>query len=126
VQTGVGIIQFIIDQKIKDQEVEELTKTLIGEFQAQPRALIQHVQGLKQSLITLRSLQDPIQIGSIRQMLIAEFYKATAQIPENEKPLMIQIINRYVSVLAFDAANNLVLTDDEYVLRDACDHAQYH
>ncbi len=113
VQTGIGIIQFIIGQEIKPNEVEELTQSSIEEFQTYPQEFIRQITSLQQSLTTIKSLQDPLQIGTLRQMLIAEFYKATLPMKEADKPLLIRVMNRYVKVLAFDEANNLVLTNKD-------------
>ncbi len=111
VKTAVGIVQFVIGQQIKPGEVDELTQSSIPEFKTDPQEFTRQIQGLQQSLNTMQSLQDPLQIGTLRQMLIAEFHKATLPMAETDKPLLIRIINRYVKVMAYDATNNLALTD---------------
>ncbi|RMH75161.1 MAG: hypothetical protein D6681_22490, partial [Calditrichaeota bacterium] len=111
VQTGVEIVEFIIGQHIQPSEVEELTQAAIQEFPQAPAQFLQQVNSLRQSLQTLHSLTDPVKIGLARQELITAFHKGTRQIPEEQKPMIIRIINRYVKVLAFDPANNLTLTN---------------
>jgi hypothetical protein len=113
IHIGVGIVQFVIGQVLKQSEVDELTQASILEFKTNPQEFLNQMQGLQQSLTTMQSLQDPLQIGTLRQMLIAEFHKGTKPMAEHEKPLLIQIINRYVKVVAFDATNNLALTDKD-------------
>jgi hypothetical protein len=113
VRAGVGIIQFVIGGKIKDAEVAELTRTLVQEFGQSPQFVLQQMEGMKQPLAQLNSMTDPLQVGTIRQGILSAFHKATLNVREKDKPLLIQIINRHVKVLAYDPANELVLTDHD-------------
>lgn len=110
VHVGVGLIEFVVGQPITPAEVGELTEASIEEFRANPQAFLSEIASLRQSLGSLHQLRDPVRIGLARQKLVAEFHKATRSIPETDKPLLIQVINRYTEVLAFDAINDLVLT----------------
>jgi len=120
INTGVGIIQFIIGQSIKQSEIEELTTASIEEFPLDPDEWLRQIASLKLSLQRLHTLQDPLQIGTARQMLFSEFYKATVNMKQSDIPLLIRVIYRYVKVLAWDPANSLVLTD-----RDAAAMIEY-
>ncbi len=111
--TAIGIIEFIIGQEIKAIEKEELTASAKEEFPLNPAEWLRQVSSLQESLDKLKQLQDPVHIGMARQMLVAEFYKAVLPVKEEEKPLLIRMINRYVKVLAFDEANTLALTDKD-------------
>lgn len=113
VNTGVGLIQFIIGQKITTAEVKELEAQSIVEFNQNPPSFIQQINSLAQSLQTLRSFTEPMRIGLARQELFNALYQATYQMLETDKPLMIQVMNRYIKVLAHDPANGLVLTDKD-------------
>jgi hypothetical protein len=113
IDTGVGLIQFIIGKTIKAKEVKELEAQSIVEFNRNPSYFIQEINSLSQSLQTLRSFTEPVRIGLARQQLFAALYQATYQMQEKDKPLMIQVINRYIKVLAHDPANGLVLTDKD-------------
>jgi len=113
IETGVGLIQFIIGQKISPAEVKELEAQSIIEFNQNPAYFIQEINSLAQSLQTLRSFTEPVRIGLARQQLFAALYQATYQMQETDKPLMIQVMNRYIKVLAHDPANGLVLTDKD-------------
>ena len=110
VDVGVALAQFIIGQSLKPTEIEALQQQSVLEFQQQPQAFLQEINDIDQSLQQLRTLTDPLQIGLARQTLFATLYLATEAMPETQKPLLIQLINRYVDVLATDAANQLVLT----------------
>ncbi|MCK5148748.1 hypothetical protein KAR48_18480 [bacterium] len=111
INTGVGIIQFIIGQSIKESEIAELRQASIEEFPSGPDEWLRQIASLKQSLQQLHQLQDPLQIGAARQMLFSEFYKATINMTQSDIPLLIRVIYRYVKVLAWDQTNSLVLTD---------------
>ncbi|MCP5052961.1 MAG: hypothetical protein GY940_37680 [bacterium] len=117
---GTGLTQFIIGQPIKPAEVEELKAKLIEEFNQLPGKMMKELASLGDSLQKVRTLTNPVQIGYARQQLFAALYKATRQMAEHQKPLMIQVMNRYIKVLAYDEANNLVLTD-----KDACGMMHY-
>ena len=113
IDTGIGLIQFIIGQAIKASEKEELEAQSIKEFNIDPSYFIKEIDSLTQSLQTIRSFTDPVRIGLTRQQLFAALYQATYQMNEADKPLMIQVMNRYIKVLAFDPSNSLVLTDKD-------------
>ena len=113
IDTGVGLIQFIIGQKITPAEVKELEAQSIIEFNQNPAYFIQEINSLAQSLQTLRSFTEPVRIGLARQQLFTALYQASYQMQESDKPLMIQVMNRYIKVLAHDPANGLVLTDKD-------------
>lgn len=110
---GLGILQFIIGQPVKPSEVQELKTRLIEEFHQAPAEVLQQLNSLGKSLQTIRSATDPVRIGLARQELFAAFYKATMNFKEADKPLMIQVMNRYIKVLAFDPTNNLLLTNKD-------------
>ncbi len=107
----VGTIQFITGQAIEEAEILELTESAKAEFPQDPAEWIRQVNGLGQALVQLKTLQDPLQIGLARQMLIAAFHQATRNLPEEQVPLMIRVIYRYVEVLSFDENTKLALTN---------------
>ena len=113
IDVGVGIIQFVVDRRIKKREIKKLTRASIKEFNAAPVKFNQQVASLAQSLARLRSLQNALHIGAARQLLLAAFHKATHKMKKKQKPLMIRVINKYVKVLAYDETNNLVLTKQD-------------
>lgn len=110
---GLGILQFIIGQKVKPSESIELRTKVIEEFRQAPAEVIRQLTVMGQSLQTVRSATDPVRIGLVRQELFAALYKATMNFKEEDKPLMIQVMNRYIKVLAFDPQTNLLLTDKD-------------
>ncbi len=120
VEAGIGLVQFIIGHPVKPSEVKELTDQTVAEFHQEPAYVVQQLESIGRSLEQLRTLSDPIHIGIARQELFAALYMGTAQIPEPEKPLLIQVINRYMRTLAVDPDNKLILTD-----RDADGMIQY-
>lgn len=111
VQTGVDVIQFIIGQAIKPSEVRELEARFVIEFKQAPEAYIQKVNTMSQWIRPLYQLTNPMEVGLARQQLFVAFHNATFTMPETQKPLLIQVINRYIKVLAFDPVSKLVLTD---------------
>ncbi|MEN8222441.1 MAG: hypothetical protein ABFR36_04200 [Acidobacteriota bacterium] len=112
-RTGIDLTQFIIGQKIKDKEVRELKQKLVEEFNLAPVQTIGQLEGIEKSIIKIHNATDPVKIGQVRQQIFAAFYKLTRHMKEEQKPLMIRVINRYIQVLAFDEANNLILTNKD-------------
>jgi hypothetical protein len=111
VETGVGLVQVIIGRTIKPAEVKEIEARSIVEFNQNPAYFVREIDGLSRSLAVIRGQTDPVKVGLVRQQLFAALHLATAAMREADKPLLIQICNRYVKVLAVDPANKLVLTD---------------
>lgn len=115
IDTGIDLIQFIIGQSILPEEAKELEDQSIAEFKIDPDYFLKEIGSLARSLDTIRAMTDPVRIGLTRQQLFAALYQATHQVCEADKPLMIQVMNRYINVLAHDPANNLVLTDKDAI-----------
>ncbi|MEW6365783.1 MAG: hypothetical protein AB1714_14230 [Acidobacteriota bacterium] len=111
VSAGIGLLQFIIGQPVTPAEAKELEDRCILEFNQQPERHTQELESLNRSLQQLYTLTDPLRIGLARQQLFAALYLASRELPESEKPLMIQVMNRHIRVLAYDAATQSVLTD---------------
>lgn len=110
-QDALFLIRFIIGGPVKNQEISELKTKLIQEFHQAPAEMIRQLDSIGQSMNRVRQASNPLLIGLARQELFAALYTATRSMKEEQKPLIIQIINRYIRVLAFDPASNLILTD---------------
>ncbi|MCP4221091.1 MAG: hypothetical protein GY765_41060 [bacterium] len=110
---GIGLVQFIIGQSVKSSEAAELKSKLMEEFNVAPGEVLRQLNSISQSLQRIRTVTDPFRIGLARQELFSALYRATAQMREDQKPLMIRVMNRYFKVLAVDAVNNLLLTDKD-------------
>lgn len=108
---GVDLIQFIIGQPVKASELKELEAKLVEEFGQMPGEVIRQLTDIQGSLRQLHALTDPGQISLARQQLFGALYQATLPMPEADKPLMVQVINRYIRVLAVDPYQGLLLTD---------------
>jgi hypothetical protein len=109
--TAAGLVQFITGTPVTPDEMREMERQSIVEFQTDPALFNQQIGQLAQALQTLQTLSDPAQIGLGRQQLFAELHLATRSIPPTDRPLLIQLLERRIQVLAVDAANRLVLTD---------------
>ncbi len=109
----IDVLQFIINQPLSNFERQELTEQLIEEFQTYPQQFITDSRSLAETRDKMYQITDPIQIGLIRQSLVVAFYKATKDTLASELPLFIQLMNRYVQVLAFDETNDLILTNKD-------------
>ena len=111
IQIGVALLEFIIGQRITSGEVKELEKASIPEFDAQPQAFLNEIAEIETAMKQIYTVADPVSIGTVRQQLFAALYLATVNMKEADKPMLIQVMNRYANVLNYDAQNNLVLTE---------------
>lgn len=111
VDTQVRLVQFVIGQNIKAHEAQALKQAAVQEFSQGPQKFLREAKQLGQTVALLEKTTNPLSAAQLRQALIAEFHKATQSTQEQDKPLIIRTINRYVRVLAYDPANHLALTD---------------
>ncbi|MEN8216556.1 MAG: hypothetical protein ABFS56_09305 [Pseudomonadota bacterium] len=105
---------FIISQALSYSEKSAIQADTLKEFKTNPIALLKDVAETDQAMQQAYQLTNPIYIGLVRQALIAELHKATRQMSEAEKAELIKIINRHAPVLAFDQANNLAFTLNDF------------
>lgn len=112
-QHGIDLIQFIIGGRVNPSEIIELKKQLIKEFNQSPAFIVKELISIGASMQKVRTSTDAVKIGSVRQVLFTMFYRATINMEEIKKPLIVQIINRYIKVLAYDSQNNLLLTNKD-------------
>ncbi len=110
-RSGIDLTQFIIGLKIEDKEVRELKQKLVEEFNSMPDQVLGQLESIGKSMDKVHNATDPVKIGQVRQQIFAELYKLTRNMVEEQKPLMIRVINRYIKVLAYDQRNNLILTN---------------
>jgi hypothetical protein len=111
VAVGADLIRFISGTPVHPDELAQMERQSMLEFQIDPALFIQQIGQLAQALQALQTLTDPAQIGLGRQQLFAELHLATRPIPPADRPLLIQLLERRIQVLAVDAVNRLVLTD---------------
>lgn len=105
---------FIISQPLSYFEKATIQADTIKEFKTNPTALLKDVAETHQAMQQAYQLKNPIQIGLVRQALIAELHKALFQMSESEKPELIKIINSYAPILAFDETTNLAFTLNDF------------
>ncbi len=113
VAAGVGVLQFIINGRVTDAERSALTEQSKKEFGINPEGFLKELQSLAVSRAMLSQVTDPIQVGLIRQALVVAFYQAAKNQPSAQLPLFVQVMNRYVQVLAYDEPNRLALTNKD-------------
>lgn len=71
--------RFIISQPLSDSEKAAIEADTLKEFKTNPTALLKDVAETHQAMQQAYQLNNPIQIGLVRQVLIAELHKATRQ-----------------------------------------------
>jgi hypothetical protein len=59
----------------------------------------------------MQTITNPMQIAMLRQAFVFAFHQAAQSVAESEHPPFIKVMYRHLRVVAFDAQNQLVLTD---------------
>ncbi len=111
IQVGVALVEFILAKRLSSSEVNELERASIPEFEQSPTAFLGEIEQISNAMKQLYTLSDVAQIGTARQELFSALYFASMNIPTEQQPKLIQVMNRHVNVLAHDATNKLVLTE---------------
>jgi len=109
-KVGYDLVELITDEIMSEGEKNRLKQAAIQEFSQAPEEFMNQINQLSASMKQLQSISDPFQLGLARQMLFAQFYLATRNMPEEQIPELIRLMKEHVQVIAEDPQNQLVLT----------------
>ena len=107
-------VEFAIANKLSAHEKAQIKSQAIREFQSNPSGLIQEARNLHTGMQQIYQLTEPVRIALGRQALIAELHKATMNLSEAQKPILIKLINTHSPVLAYDPQTNSVFTENNF------------
>ena len=113
VQFYVELLQFVIGEKIKKSEINQIRDQAISEFNNNPQGFFNEMNQFQTVMTQLQKQTDPIQIANGRMMFISHFYKVTSSMPEQNLPSLIKIANRYVKVLHYNPQTQIALTNKD-------------
>jgi hypothetical protein len=109
-QVGYDLAELVIDQRLTQVEKERLISASIEEFSASPEEFLRQINELKGTMTQLQAIQDPFMLGLARQTLFAQFYLAVKDLPSDQVPELITIMQEHLRVVAEDPETQLVLT----------------
>jgi len=109
-QVGYDLVELVTDEKMTNTEKERLRQAAIREFSQDPGEFMKQIGQLRDSMAQIHSITNPFQLGLARQMLFAQFYLTTKNMPEEQVPELIRLMKDHVHVIAEDPENQLVLT----------------
>ncbi|MGB1241367.1 MAG: hypothetical protein ACPG49_02525 [Chitinophagales bacterium] len=107
------LLEFLIEANLKPNELKELQKAIMVDFEAGAKVLLQDAKQVEGALKMIYAQTDVMQIGVARQALFANFHAYVLQNPVLKQGTFFRILYEHLQVLAFDAANKLVLTDKD-------------
>lgn len=113
VNVYVKVIQFVVGEKIKPNEVIEIQNEAIRDFNQAPKKFLAEAKEVGQMMNQIYKFTDPIKIAEGRLMFLGEFYKAGLNTPENDWSSVLKIQKRYVKVLQYNPQNGLLLTNKD-------------
>ena len=104
----VRFVEFIIGAPMSEVEKQMGLKETAQSFSLDPGGVIQASLEVDAQMQQILQLTDVAQIGSMRSALIYQIYSGTQHL--QEKPFIVQLMMKYVPLLAFDAPNTLAFT----------------
>ncbi len=107
------LLEFLIEANLKSDELQELKKAVMADFEANPKALLQDAKQVEDALKMIYAQTNVLQIGVARQGLFANFHAYVLQNPALQEEAFFRILYEHLQVVAFDKVNNLVLTDKD-------------
>jgi len=113
VRVYAALLEFLIEANLTPVELGELEEAVVLDFEENGSALLQDVKQVAGALKMIYTQTDVIQIGVARQELFANLHAHILQNPVLKQGAFFSILYKHLEVLAFDAANKLVLTDKD-------------
>ncbi|RLD60260.1 MAG: hypothetical protein DRJ05_05010 [Bacteroidetes bacterium] len=109
---ALRFLEFILGTQISESEKQQGLKESIAEFNMAPLQSIQQVEQVDLQMQQLYQLTDPVQIALARSMMLYQLFAASSNM--QEIPFMIQLMNKYTPMLAYDSDNMLVFTEPDF------------
>lgn len=107
------LLEFLIEVNLQPYQINQLQQAVLADFQASPSALLQDAGQVGNALKIIYAQTDFVQIGAARQELFANLHGYVLQNPALQQSPFFKILYQHLQVLAYDAANKLVLTDKD-------------
>lgn len=106
----INCAQFIVGEELTMEEKLRIHKQCKVEFAKDPASLLAEADELHAVMTQAHALQDPVEIGLIRLVLLSALHQEFMNTAADERPEIVQIIYQRSPVLAYDAGTQLVLT----------------
>lgn len=107
------LLEFLIEVNLQPYQMNQLQQAVVTDFEGNPAALLQDAEQVANALKVIYAQKDFMQIGAARQELFANLHGYAQQNPALQQSPFFQILYQHLQVLAYDAANKLVLTDKD-------------
>ncbi len=106
-------VSFLIGQPIPQQSYAWFQQEVIKDFRSDPAAFFQGLQDVNSAMQQLYQLQNPIQLGLARSMLLAQIYPALVQSMQQtgQSSYLLQMIDKYSPIIVIDQQSALAFTD---------------
>jgi len=107
----VRFTEFICGVKLSNSEIESLKQGELYDFNKNSVYALQNVANIDNQMQQFYALTDPLQVGLMRSMLIANLYYSIYQMPDANA--FKQIFMKYNVVLALDPYNGFSFTEKD-------------
>ncbi len=114
-------ISFLVQDQLNESHYKEIETALIQDFTKDAKAALNDLAGLRQGMEYIFTLNDPMQIGIVRQRILGAVYYSS--VVQNQPNTYWNITDRFIDVIAYDPTNYLVLTKED--LNDYLDYLAF-
>lgn len=114
-------ISFLVQDQLNESHYKEIEKALVADFNKDPKAAMNDLAGLRQGMEYIFTLNDPMQIGIVRQRILGSVYNSS--VVQHQPNAYWNITDRFIDVIAYDPTNFLVLTKED--LNDYLDYLAF-
>ncbi|MFA5507620.1 MAG: hypothetical protein WC423_19475 [Vulcanimicrobiota bacterium] len=107
---ALDLLVFMSQSQLTQRERDYVVGEAIQEFQADPRSMLESLQEIKVMIQQAESTNNPMLLGEVRQVMIAEFYKMAQTMTPGEMPAYMEVLFQKAPVVAYDPHTNVALT----------------
>ncbi|MEW5733624.1 MAG: hypothetical protein AB1921_02155 [Thermodesulfobacteriota bacterium] len=113
VRTYLRFVGFLVNRPLSEEDAKSIREQAASAFTKNPDEFAKEVRMIDGSMQKAYALTDPVQIGLVRQALMAGLFRERMGNQELDRSPIMRIIDQYCPVLAHDPATGLVLTRND-------------
>lgn len=109
-QKSLRFLEFIFGTKVSASDEQSILQEIIKDFNSNPQGLLDQIKSFDTTMAQFYQMQDISIIAKLRSAMISQIAASGQNMPANQQPFIIKLLNKYVPVLANDTQNMLAFT----------------
>ena len=109
-QKSLRFLEFIFGTKVSASDEQIILQEIIKDFKSNPQGLLDQIKSFDTTMAQFYQIQDISVIAKLRSAMISQIAASGQNMPANQQPFIIKLLNKYVPVLANDTQNMLAFT----------------